>query len=143
MKAENFKKIFAEKSLENGKESDADEISGIESEEISMNDLVRFIKNWKQVPSYKIMKYNHSMKAESISEESLQFDSQNNKLTLIINEYTAIVLYEGHNFANPITNYISKISFENQTGSMDFTNQYIKFPFAFESECKCTIWAIK
>ncbi|TGK81999.1 hypothetical protein EHQ24_12050 [Leptospira noumeaensis] len=131
MKEEDFKKVFIQEDSEIG------------SDDVSMNYLISFLKKWKSIPSRNIQNYSQKMKAKPLSEEDFIFDHENNKLTLTIDTYTAVLIYEGHNFENPISGYISRISFEDKNGSMTFSNNYINFPFSYESDCKCTIWKIK
>ncbi|XDD52990.1 hypothetical protein AB3N62_10900 [Leptospira sp. WS4.C2] len=101
-----------------------------------------FIKKWKSVPARNILKKHYSDNSKLLTEDEIKYDFKNNKIVLIVEAYTAIILYEGHNYMHPLPEYISKITFEHKKGSMHFEKGYIDFPFSFEENCRCLIWKI-
>ncbi|MCG6142728.1 hypothetical protein [Leptospira mtsangambouensis] len=111
-------------------------------EEYNLFKIKKFFQNWKSIPARNILNEKYSVNSKTLTKEEIKYDLKNNKTILIVDPYTAIVLFEGHNFENPISDYISKINFEHKKGSMSFEKEYITFPFSYEDKCKCLIWKI-
>ncbi len=124
-----------------------DKASNIESdfkseEDYNLFKIKIFFQNWRSLPARKILKIDNSINRKPLSEEELKYDTKNNRITLVVDSYTAIILFEGYNFENPISEYVSKITFEHKKGSMSLEKNYINFPFNYEDDCKCLIWKI-
>ncbi|TGM87976.1 hypothetical protein [Leptospira bouyouniensis] len=120
----------------------SDDLEFQTEEEYKKFKIKNFFKEWKNVPARNILKKNYSDNSKPLTEDEIKYDFKNNRIVLIVDEYTAIILFEGYNFMHPLSEYISKISFEHKKGSMSFEKDYINFPFSYEENCKCLIWKI-
>ncbi|EOQ94789.1 hypothetical protein LEP1GSC195_1380 [Leptospira wolbachii serovar Codice str. CDC] len=123
-------------------ENDSTKDIDFQTEEDEKYKIKNFIKKWKSVPARNVLKKNYSGNSKFLTENEIRYDFKNNKIVLIVEEYTAIILFEGHNYMHPLPEYISKISFEHKKGSMSFEKDYINFPFSYEENCSCLIWKI-
>ena len=114
----------------------------LESNENFNSQVSIFLKQWKSIPSQNVLKYNKEIRGNLLTDKEINIDYKNSRITLFIDPYKAIILYDGHNFRNPLTDYINKISLEDSKGSMIFEKGYIDFPFSYDRDCDCQIWKI-
>ncbi|WCL50689.1 hypothetical protein [Leptospira sp. GIMC2001] len=112
----------------------------LESNDKFLNEFSDFLSKWKTINSKDILNYNNFIQVNPIKEGYVFYDPIENKIILNIETYTAVIIYTGYNFRNPLNEYIRKIKVQTGRGTMIFQDEYVRFPFYYKSKCDCHIW---